>query len=232
MKDDLANLFRWHTKVDIKDKDGNIAATMYIKLVGDVDYSQAQQYGLLSSRKLRKRLHDKDSTEYQALFLDVDEREKDDLIFGILFAEISNFRDLAVAELGDTIFDIKLPDDATLEDKEKQQEAEENFVKEKTNKLRAKMEEESNKRKVELEKLPVEKLRQLFVDSSTNYRCLEEFGIVYRDYCIFAGTYNDYEFKEKAFSSYDNFRNISSNLKRQLTDAYLKLELTGDQLKN
>lgn len=231
MKNDLVNLFKWHTKVDIKDRDGSVATTMYVRLVGDVDYNQAQQNGLVASRKLRKLLRNTTSADYQALFLDIDERKKTDLVFGILLAEISNFRDAAVTELGDDIFDTKLPDD-TLEDREKQQEAEENFVQEKTDKLRAKMEEKSLERKVELEKLAIGELRTIFVEASTNYRCLEEFGVVFKDYCIFVGTYVDSNFKNKVFSDFSEFRNASPNLKRQLTDAYLKLEISGEQLKN
>jgi len=229
---DLANLFKWNTKVEIKDREGNTTETMYVRLVGDLDYNQAQQYGLLASRKLRKRLRDKESIDHQSLFLDLEEREKQDLIFGILLAEMANFRDAAVADLGDSVFDIKLPDNPTLEDREKQQEAEEEAAKEKADKLRGKMEEKSNERKAELEKLPIEEIRKIFVDSSINYRCLEEFGTAFRDYCIFAGTYSDPKFKDRVFTDFDEFRNASPNLKRQLTDAYLKLELTGEQLKN
>jgi hypothetical protein len=55
---------------------------------------------------------------------------------------------------------------------------------------------------------------------------------VFRDYCIFAGTYKDSGFKEKAFVDFDDFRNSAPNLKKQLSDTYLQLELSGEQLKN
>ena len=233
MKNDLANLFRWNTKVEIKDREGNTNATLYVRLVGDVDYSQAQQYGLLASRKLRKKLKDKDSVDHQALFLDIDERKKEDLVYGVLMAEISNFRDLAVADLGAEIFEIKIPEDAeTLEERENQQESEEKLANEKAEKLRAKMEEKSNERKEELEKLTLKELKDIFVESSINARCLDEFSTIFREYCIFAGTYSDSTFKHNAFEEFEDFRNTSPNLKRQLIDAYLKLELTGEQLKN
>jgi hypothetical protein len=229
---DLVSLFRWNTKVDIKNRDGSILTTMYIRLVGDLDYNQAQQHSLLASRKMRKQLKDKSSVEHQSLFLDLEERPKEDLIFGILLAEITNFRDAAIEELGDLVEEIKLPDDPTLEDKERQQEAEEKAPLEKAEKIRAKMEEKSNERKAELEKFTMEALQKLFVESSTNFKCVEEFSTVFREYCVFAGTYNDSDFKIKAFSDFMEYRNSSPNLKRQLSDAYLKLELTGEQLKN
>jgi len=103
---DLAQLFRWHTPVEIKDRDGSVTTTMYIRLVGDVDYNQAQQYGLVASRKLRKLLKDSNSIENQSLFLDLDERAKEDLVLGTILAEVSNFRDAALTDLGDSILNL------------------------------------------------------------------------------------------------------------------------------
>jgi len=233
MNKDLAHLFRWNEKVEIKDRDNNVLDTLYVRLVGDVDYQQAQQYALVSSRKLRRKLKDTNSVEHQALFLDIDDRKKEDLIYGTLMSEISNFRDLAVADLGSEIFEIKVPQDAdTLEERENQQEAEEKLANEKAEKLRAKMEEKSEERKVELEKLSIKELKDIFVESSINAKCLDEFSTIFREYCIFSGTHKDSTFKTKAFADFEDFRNTSPNLKRQLIDAYLKLELTGEQLKN
>jgi len=229
---DLVDLFRWNTKLDIKDRDGKIVTTIYVRLVGDLDYNQAQQYGLLASRKLRKLLKDSNSIEYQAMFFELDERPKEDLIFGTLLAEIANFRDAAVSELGATVDEVKLPDEPTLEDKEKQQEAEEKLPLDKAEKIRKRMEEKSDERKAELEKMSIEEVREIFIESSTNFKCIDEFSTVFKDFCVFAGSYKDKDFKDRMFSNFDAFRNSSPNLKRQLADAYLKLEITGDQLKN
>jgi len=233
MKNDLIDLFRWVTKVDIKNMAGNVVTTLYIKLVGDVDYDNAQKLGLLASRRLRKKLKDNNSVEYQAAFLDIDDTNRENVILGILFAEITNFRDAAVADLADTVFETNVPEEAeTLEEKEKKQESEENLIKERTDKLRTKMEEKSNKRREELITKSDEDLRNIFIESTINYKCIEEFGTVFREYCVFAGTYTDESLTIRAFSNFDEFRNSSTNLKKQLTDAYLKLELTGEQLKN
>lgn len=233
MKKDLAHLFRWNKKVEIKDREDNVLDTLYVRLVGDVDYNHAQQHALVASRKLRKKLKDTNSVDHQALFFDIDERNKEDVIFGILMAEIANFRDLAVADLGDEIFEIKVPTNAdTLEEREQQQEAEEKLANEKVEKLRMKMEEKSEERKAELDKLSIKELRNIFMESSINSRCVDEFSTVFREYCIFSGTYKDPSFKQKAFDDFDDFRNISPNLKRPLIDAYLQLELSGEQLKN
>lgn len=229
----LIDLFKWNTKVDITNKQGEILETLYVRLVGDVDYNEAQQSGLIASRKLRKRLQDETALDHQSLFLDLDEKESDELIFGILMAEMSTFRDLAVDELGVDVLKLKeLSDNPTLEEREQQQEAQEIAEQEKIDKLKDKMSEKSEERKAELKEKSVEELREIFVTSSINIKCLEEFGNVFRDYCVFTGTFINNKFIEKAFNNFDEFRNISPTLKRQLVDAYLSLELTGDQLKN
>lgn len=232
MKNDLVDLFRWNKQVDIKDKDKNVVATVFIRLVGDIDYNQAQQHALLISRKLRKALKNTDSMEHQSLFLDIDDRNRDDLTLGVLLSEMSNFRDMAVAELGDIFKVSELSLNPTLEDKEQHQEAEEKLVQDKFDKIKSKMEEISNKRKLELEVLPTEDLKKLFIDSNINMKCIEEFSEAFRDYCVFAGTYKDQEFKTKVFIGFDDYRNTSPNLKKQLLDAYLELEISGEQLKN
>ena len=232
MNTDLKDLFKWNTEVEIKNKAGEVLTKLFVRLIGDVDYHQAQQHALLASRKLRKALKDPKTAEHQALCFDLDEREKTDLVFSILLAEVANFRELAMADLGDAFFDEELPSDASLEDREQQQEAEEKFAKEKSDKLKAKMEEKSEIRKKELEKMSMKDLRKIFVESSINYKCLDEFTNVFREYSTFAGTFSDKNFKKPAFESFDIFRNAAPNLKRQIMDAYLKLELTGDQLKN
>lgn len=229
---DLEDLFKWNTSVDIKDKDGKVLLTLYLRLVGDVDYSQAQRYALLSSRKLRKELKNKDSIEYQSTFLDLNEKSKEDLIIGTLIAEVPNFRDAVLLEIGSDDIEDAVKGTKSLEEREEQQEAEEQAPLERVEKVRAKMEEKSEERRAELNKMSIDDLKKVFVDSTINFKCLEEFTNVFRDYCVFAGTYKDSKFKELAFSDFDSFRNISSTLKKQITDAYFKLEISGEQLKN
>lgn len=238
MRKDLSKLFRWNTKVELKDNNGSIIETVYVRLVGDVDYNQAQQYALVSSRRMRKNLRKETTLEHDSLFFDLDEKDEDELIFNILMSEMSNFRDLAVEELGDDILRIpEISDNPSLEEREEQQEAEEDSQEEKIKKLRTKMDEKSSERREELkvkakEEGGIEELRKIFVTSTVNVKCLEEFGKVFREYCVFKGTFSDEALKYKAFDDFEEFRNASPILKRQLTDAYIGLEISGEQLKN
>ena len=84
----------------------------------------------------------------------------------------------------------------------------------------------------DLEKLELEELRRVYVTASINMRCLEVFSNIFRDYCVFAGTYTDKSFTRKAFDSLEEYRNMVPIVKKRLLDAYLGLEVTGEDLKN
>ena len=182
---------------------------------------------------MRKKLRDKDSLEYKASFLDLDDREKSELVIGTLLSEVTTIRDIAVEELGDELTKpIKEIEGDSLEVQEKRQEAEDNLEKDRLQKLRDKMDEKSEQRREELEKLELDELKSMYVTASINMKCLEMFSSVFRDYCVFVGTYTDEKLTEKAFDSLEEFRNMVSTVKKQLLDAYLDLEITGEDLKN
>jgi len=227
----IAKLFRWHRKVEIKER--NVSNTVWLRLVGDIDHQQAYQHALVASREMRKKLRDKDSLEYKASFLDLDDREKSELVIGTLLSEVTTIRDIAVEELGDELTKpIKEIEGDSLEVQEKRQEAEDNLEKDRLQKLRDKMDEKSEQRREELEKLELDELKSMYVTASINMKCLEMFSSVFRDYCVFVGTYTDEKLTEKAFDSLEEFRNMVSTVKKQLLDAYLDLEITGEDLKN
>ncbi|MFH1290663.1 MAG: hypothetical protein ABIH92_04615 [Nanoarchaeota archaeon] len=227
---DLAALLRWSKKLEIKDQSGNAVETVYVRLVGDLDYQEAQQYALIASRKLRKKLRDKTTINYNSLFLDLEEKSKEDLTFGILMAEMGSFRDLAVEDLGDDV--LKLPEyDSSLEEREEHQQKQEEVAQEKIDLLKAKMDEKYEERKKELNNKSTEELQQIYVASTINVKCLEVFSTTFRDYCCFSGTYID-KFTKKAFNSFEEYQNVVPMVKRQILDTYLSLEMSGEQLKN
>lgn len=230
---ELAALLKWSRKLEVKDQKGDVVETIYVRLVGDLDYQEAQQYALIASRKLRKKLRDKTTVNYDSLFLDLEEKVKGDLVFGILMAEMGTFRDLAIDELGTDI--LKTPENISnlsLEERENQQDDQEKAAQEKVDILKAKMEEKHDERKKELDTKSMKDLRKLFISSTINVKCLEIFSTTFRDYCCFVGSYFDSKFTKKAFTSFDVYQNMVTMVKRQILDTYLDLELSGEQLKN
>jgi hypothetical protein len=234
MSKELKNLFKWNRKLEILDNDNKLVDTIYIRLVGDVDYNIAQQYALLASRKMRKALNDKESIEYQSLFFDADEKSKEELTFNIITTEIPTFRDQVISELGSelTYKEPELGDNPTLEEREKEQASKEVFEKERIEKIQKKLEEKAEVRKKELESKELESLRSTYISSGISAKCIEEFSTIFREYCSFAGSYSDNTFKVKVFPSFEDFRDLAPTLKQQIMEAYLNLEMTGEDLKN
>jgi len=230
---DLTNLLKWNKKVDIVDKDGNILDTIYVRLVGDLDYQTAQKYALVSSRKTRKNLHDENTIEYESLFFDIDVINKKELVSGILISEVGNFRDQALDELGADILDMSdFGDNPTLEERETQEEEEEDSAKKRIKLINDKMNEKQEKRREELNKMTIKDLREAYMKSMIDLKCMESFTLVFREYCCFAGSFSDIKFTKRVFNAFDDFRNLSPIIKKQLFEAYMDLEINGEQLKN
>jgi len=120
----LSKLLKWSKEVELKGPDGTTIGKVWIRLVGDLTYQTAQQYALVASRNMRKKLHDKTSLEYQAMFLDINDRSDSDLVMGIVLAEMANYRDWAIEEVDKDIKTIpELNHNAKLEEQEEHQKA-------------------------------------------------------------------------------------------------------------
>ena len=227
----LSNLFRWSKKVDIKD--GNkVLASVYIRLVGDDDYVEARGISLRYSKELRIKLRDTTSVEYNESFADLVNLGKEELIMGIVVGELSNYRDEAVTVIREKEAP-ELPDNPTLEQQEAHETKLTELREERVQEIAGFIDKKSEDRKTELAAIEdLEKLRTMYSQSIINIKCMEEFSRVFREFQVYKGTYNDSEFKELAFDSFEDFTSSSPQLKTQLLNAYLGLEIGGEDLKN
>ena len=94
----LSKLFRWHRKVDITEGN-NVLATVYVRLVGDTDFQEAKSVALRRSKELRIKLRNPGSEEHKSNFLDIDSLTKDELIMGVSFGELPDYRDEALLQV-------------------------------------------------------------------------------------------------------------------------------------
>jgi len=227
----LSKLFRWHRKVDITE--GNeILATVYVRLVGDADFQEAKTVALRRSKELRIKLRDRDSEEYKSNFLDLDSLTKDELIMGISFGELPDYRDEALLQVPEKS-PPELPDNPTLEQQEEYETKLEEIRNERTMFISDFIEKRAEERREELGKIEdIDKLREMYTHSVINMRCTEEFTRVFREYQVYKGTFNDAKFTQPAFDSFKEFEECAPQLKNQLLGAYVNLELTGEELKN
>ena len=226
----ISNLFRWSRTVDIKDG-SKILATVYMRLVGDVDYQEARNVALKASKRLRVALRNKDSEEYKANLLDSMALTREEKLIGVNIYEMGDYRDEALMVTPEKA-PPELPDNPTLEDQEKHQDALDKARTERAQALTDFMDKRSVARREEVSKLSGAEINDIYETALINAKCTEEFGRVFREYQVFRGTFDNKDFTTPSFSSYQEFTDSSLILKNQLTSAYIGLEISGEELKN
>jgi len=227
----IAKLFRWYRKVEIRAGD-KVLDTVYIRLVGDGEFQEAKSVALKRSKQLRVLLRDKTTDEHQASFSDLGSLTKDELIMGVTFGEIPDYRDEALLTLPEKELP-ELPDAPTLEQQEEHETKLEEMQRERAKSLSEFIEKRAEERREEISKVDdLETLREMYVHSVINMKCNEEFTRAFREYQVFKGTYADNKFKTLAFDNFDEFDGCAPQLKSQLITSYISLELSGEELKN
>ena len=230
--DKLSDLFRWRKKIYLKDGKRTVG-TAWIRLVGDADYQQARNISLKRSKQLRNRLRDETTDDYVAAFTDIDSMSKDELILGVIFSEISDYRDEALVTTQDESLPELDGDNPSLEEQEEHQTKLEEIRRKRVEVLAAQIDKKSEERKEALNSITdIEELKRLYRDAVVNIKCIELFTTTFRNFCAYKGTFKDDRYKELAFDSFDEFEESASQLKSQLLAAYTNLEITGEDLKN
>jgi len=233
----IQDLFKYKKQVDIKDDKGEVAATVWIRVLGDHDLSEAYRHGRIESAKTRKELRDTESDEYFAEIAVIEDGAKEDLIELIKQSLQSDFYAQAqsaidredIPKTEDFAID---PDAPTLEEQEKRDMAElqseldyQKKIKEFTETKELELEERLNT--VEREQLVLEARKAL-----TDLRALSAFIEEILDQKVFRGTYTDKECRIRAYKDKDEYMNQHSTVKFQLRNAYQSLELNPEELKN
>jgi len=226
----LSRLFRWSKKVNIV-SGGEVLDTVYIRLVGDSDFQESRIAALKASKNLRIRLRDKEDEEHLSTFSDINHLTKDELIMGVCYSEIPDYRDEAIISVPEKTIP-ELPDSPSLEEQEQYQNKLETMRNERAQALAKFIEERSDKRREELKDKELEDLKEMYMHSIINMKCGEEFTRTFREYQVYKGTYTDEKFKNLAFDNFEDFVECAPQLKSQLLQAYIDLEISGEDLKN
>jgi len=227
---DLTQLFLWKGEVSIVDHRQKEVAKVYMRLVGDKDLNRARIYSLRQSTDLRTALHNKKTDEYQAFIQGIGVTGKASLEAGIkllLIADLTNdARRNAIVK-----FPVEPSTDAPLEAHEKYQKEIDEFPKKFGQLVEKELKKLVDKEEKRLSKLSEEELRKEYIELSINYLCQEEMNRSFLDMCIYLGTYGDEKYRKRYFRSFDQYDNISPEVKDQLRDGYRNLELGMTELK-
>jgi hypothetical protein len=227
---DISKLYAWGAKFKIDNKVSEESFDVYIRLIGDADLNRARVYALRKSSELRKKLKTNGSDERLAYIPDPDTIDEEQLIQVILIEKIRDATERIVKDLK-----MKIPNEpkssATLEEQEEYQKIVDEYpiVREKL------INEEVNKIiSTETEKLNLlgkDVLLRDYERSLINQLCENEMLASYRDACIFYGTYRDEKFTKRFFKSFDELNEFQKDIKDQLNNSYMMLEIGGEDLK-
>ena len=234
----LDNLFKWQGELEIKDNKGEVVLVnakpliVYQRVVGDAELIRARKQALRASGSLRRELRDKTSDSHIAMIPDYEALDDETLSRMILLSESLDIRTQAIA-LADKPKEPKEPDsDATLEQQEIYEAAVEAHTKAIDEAVQEKTKELADKRLEELKDISREKCVKIFMTTVVDSLCRSEMLRVFNSWCAYLGTYKSRRMKARAFSNYAAFDNASPELKNQILDSYIGLELGGEDLKN
>jgi len=234
----LDELFRWTGKLEIVDNKGEVVMadgsplTVYLRIVGDSDLVMARKQALKASSVLRKALRDKESDSHLAMIPDYNALDDETLCRMILLSEALDIRTKAMAT-ADKPKEPREPDsDATLEQQEEYEAAVDEHAKALDEAIQEKSKQLADVRMDDLKEMPREKLVDIFMTTVVDSLCRSEMLRVFNSWCAYLGTYKDKRMKSLAFSNYAAFDNAAPELKNQILDSYIGLELGGEDLKN
>jgi hypothetical protein len=233
----ISDLFKWKKQIEIKDSDNEVAATLWIRILGDWDLTEAYKASRVESAKMRKKIHDEESDEYIGEVSALESFSDDELRLLIRNTRASDYltEALAVVNRGElpSIEEVATqPDGPSLEEQEKLDKAtidvEDKYQKDISAYIDSKTEELVS----HLKTLKRDKLYERAKESIQTLIPSRVFSTELADQKAFRATYDDEECKKRSFASLQDFRNADTSVRNQIIVAYAALEISPEKLKN
>jgi thiaminase len=228
---EIEKLFKWSSDFKINDKYGNFIVDVFMRLVGDAEINKARVFAIRKSAELRKLLRDDESDERIAFISTVYEMdEKEELADLISMLKLREFSDSATREV--TVPFPKEPkSDAPLEDIEKYQAEVDDYEGKRMEKINEYLIAKVDNFRNSIKDRTVEQLQKDYEKLMISQLCEKEMVTKFKEYCVYCSVYRDSEFKEKFFTTFEEFDNLPTEIKRQYIENYDSLELNVDELK-
>lgn len=233
----LDDLFKWKKELTIKDGSGDNVLVkgkpvkVYQRVIGDADLSTARKKGLIASGKLRKELKRTDSDTHIAMLPDYNSLDESVLRSMTVLADAANIRTEAI-ETYNKPDEPKMPDDPTLEEQEQYEVAMQEYMDAMDKSITKRMQEIMDQKTEALKQINKDELLERFLESLISSLCRNEMLRVFNSWCAFLGTYKDKSMKKHAFESYAAFDNATPELKEQIINSYITLDIGGEDIKN
>jgi hypothetical protein len=227
---DISRLFSWGKEVELKDQSGKPLATVYVRLVGDADVNRARVYSLRKSAELRKKLRTEGSDERLAFMPELAYADKGNIVEMIVANSVSDLARDAVKSL-----DLQMPvepgTDAGLEEQEKYQAEIDAWPEKRQKKIEDVIMRRVEGERERLRNLPDEKLHALYESKFIDTFCEAEMNSRFVEMCVYRGSYFDPEYKKPLFKSLEEFLDLPSFIREQLSNAYLSIDINVEDLK-
>lgn len=234
---DVRPLFFWKKDFEIIEEsvDGEGKPVLnkipvYMRLLGDADINRSRVSALRSSADLRRKLRDLDSDERMAFIKDIDDMDENLIVSAII---VFSMRDLT--KKADDKVKIKIPksprSDAKTEAHEKYQADIDSYPERRRQELRDILSKDVDKLKNDLLKKDKQYLYNEYVKLMVDEMCEQEILKRFKEMCVYFGSFSDPELKTKFFESFEEFDNLSPELKQDFIREYSSLELYGEELK-
>lgn len=228
---DISSIFNWGRVFEVTSYSSDEPeALVYMRLLGDADVNRSRVYALRKSAELRKKLKTEGSDERLAFISDIEDLSEDNML-GFILA-------LSTREVMNKVRDsvkVKEPkapkSTAKLEEMEKYQKDVDDYPKKLHEARKKAIEEETNKLRKSLEGISKEELYKQYVTLLITELCEKEAMDAFREIQVYLGCYKDSSYKERFFSSIDEFQNLQPEMKKRFMDAYASLDIEINELK-
>lgn len=229
---DISQLFKWKIRVNLYDPFTDTTAYVYLRIVGDADLNRAKTYGYRKAAELRKLLNTEGSDERLAFLAELEEYKNDTSILAksIILLEMTDMYQTAMTNV--TLLEPKEPkSDAPQEKWEEYQTEVDSYPDRFAEATMEELKKLQTARKRSLGKMGIEKLYKIYEETVINKLCEEELTSSYYHMCIYFGAYKDENYKERVFSSFEEYENAHPDLRDRLFHEYRELEIGTSILK-
>jgi hypothetical protein len=183
-----------------------------MKLLGDADLNRARIYALRKSSDLRRELKDPNGDKRLAYIRSIDELSVEEIINLITIFSSRQITQNAIKEIR-----VKVPkppkSNASLEVMEKYQKEVDDYPVKRQEATRLAVEKEVSKLNTELHKKSKEELYAQYIMTLIDEFCEKEAFDAFKVMQVYLGCYKDDNYKEKYFSSFDEFDNLETTMK-------------------
>lgn len=227
---DISKLFIWGKKFEIVGEDEGTQAVVYMRLLGDADVNRARVHALRKSRELRLKLLDPNSDERTLYLQTPDELTEEDLHNYIVMFSMREITSNAYKEV--RVERPKPPkSNASLKKMEEYQHQIDLYSGKVEVTIKEYIKKEVDKMREFLTKEDKETLYKRYVNSLIEEFCEQEALRAYKDMELYLGCYIDEDYKVRAWSTFEEFQNLPTEVINNFRAAYDTLEVKMDELK-